>query len=212
MLPIRRVISFLALILIWVGVFSILTIPVSFQLRPRFFIVVFAIPFIFLGLLYEYLQEKLKYKQALALAILITIGIMAWNSHGTYEWFKEQAKSQKESFIVKRTLILKNKDGVTLGQLQGAADWIYARREKGENLYYYVKPEHVRPINYLLIEKQDKNLNFSNMKINEDPNAQYFAITPVKSGLSPITKKFGPDIAVISSQQFGQSHIFLSFR
>jgi len=33
--------DFLVLLIVWIGVFTILTIPVSFQLRPRFFIVVF---------------------------------------------------------------------------------------------------------------------------------------------------------------------------
>ncbi|MDP1620197.1 MAG: phospholipid carrier-dependent glycosyltransferase, partial [bacterium] len=63
--------DFLSLLLIWVGVFTILTIPVSFQLRPRFFIVVFAIPFLFLGLVFEYLEEKFSRTQALAAAILL---------------------------------------------------------------------------------------------------------------------------------------------
>jgi len=50
--------DFLILSIIWFGVFSILTLPVAFQLRPRFYIVVFAIPFIFLGFLYEFLEER----------------------------------------------------------------------------------------------------------------------------------------------------------
>lgn len=204
--PARR--NFLFLLMAWVSVFSILTIPVSFQLRPRFFIVVFAVPFILLGLLYEYLEEKLKYKQALVAAILVTIGVIGWNCYGTYAWFKEQAKSQESNFTVKRTLILKNKDGVTLGQLQRAADWIYARHSEEKNLYYYVKPEHVRPIDYLLTEKHDKNINFFNMKINEDPNAEFFAITPGKNELDPVTKKFEQDITVIASEKVGQLMVY----
>lgn len=196
--------DFLMLIIMWFGVFSVLTIPFAFQLRPRFFIVVFAIPFIFLGLVYEYLEEKMKYKQALAVAILITLGVIGWNSHGTYAWFKEQAKSQKSNFTVERTLILKAKDGVTLGQLQGVADWMYARHKAGKTLYYYVKPEHVRPIEYLLYEKHDNDLIYETMKINKDPNAEYFAITPAKNGLDPVYKKFGNDIELVEQKQFGQ--------
>jgi hypothetical protein len=204
----QQKVDFLTLFFVWFAVFTILTIPVSFQLRPRFFIVVFAIPFIALGFIFEYLQQKLKHKYAFLLAILATTGIIIWNSYGTYEWFKEQAKSQEDNFSVKRTLILKAKDGITLGQLQRATDWIYARHKQGKNLYYYIKPEHVRPIEYLLKNKNDTNLIFSNMKINGDPHAQFFAITPAKGGLSPVTKKFGMDINVLASEKLGQIAVY----
>jgi hypothetical protein len=136
---------------------------------------------------------------------LVVSGLILFlNIKGTSAWFSEQTKSQTEAFTVKRTLILKNKDGVTLGQLQGAVDWIYAKHQKGKNLYFYVKPEHIRPIDFLLVKKNDSDLNFFTLKINQDPNAQFFAITPSRNGIDPVTKKFGSDVQIISSQQFGQ--------
>ncbi len=204
--PVRR--DFLALLLLWTGVFFVLTIPVSFQLRPRFFIVVFAIPFIFSGLLFEYLEEKWRTKQAIAFALLFTAGLIAWNTHGTLAWFKEQTKSQTSSFIVKRTLILKAKDGVTLGELEGVTDFMYARHATGNTLYYYIKPEHIRPIEFLLTEKNDAALRFTTMTMNGDPHAEFFAVTPTKSGLDPVTKKFGPDVTVTESKKFGQITVY----
>ena len=131
--------DFLALLLIWISVYFILMIPVSFQLRPRFFIVVFAVPFILLGMIYEYLEEKIGYKKAVWTGIVVSSLIIAWNSYGTYAWFREQANSQKETVEIRRSLILKAKDGVLLWHLQSAADWMYAHHEKGKTLYYYVK-------------------------------------------------------------------------
>jgi hypothetical protein len=201
--------DFLVLLIVWIGVFTILTIPVSFQLRPRFFIVVFAIPFIFLGLLFEYLEEKMSKSNAILLALLLSAGIIAWNAHGTYAWFKEQATSQKKAIIVKRTLILKAKDGVTLGQLQGVTDWMYARHKSGATLYFYVKPEHVRPIEYLLYEKHDQSLISMPMTINADEKAQYFAVTPTKDGTKPLYSKYpNNNISIIAQQQFGQLTIY----
>lgn len=195
--------NFLALLLAWSAVFFILTIPVSFQLRPRFFIVIFATPFLFLGLIYEYLQGRFA-KKGFWLAMIIAFVIIGMNARGTYQWFVEQAKSQEESFDVRRTLILKAKDGVTLGQLQGATDWMYARYQKGKRLYYYVKPEHDRPFEYLLQSKKDDSLEALNLKLNGDPLAQYFAITPADSGIEPVIKKFDAEVKVIAKQQFGQ--------
>lgn len=199
--------DFLMLVLLWFGIFSLLTIPVAFQLRPRFYIVVFALPFIFLGFLYEFLEKRFG-KRALFATALITIAVLAVNIRGTAIWFGEQASAQIRTTNVNRTLILKNQDGVTLGQLQGVTDWMYGKYHAGSTLYYYVKPEHERPINFLLKEKKNTNLVFTTMKINTDPTAQYFAVTPAKNGISPVTKKFGPDIVVIDSKQFGQLMVF----
>lgn len=196
--------DFLALLLIWVGVYFVLMVPVSFQLRPRFFIVVFAVPFILLGIIYEYLAEKIGHKKAIQVGAFISVLIIGWNSYGTYAWFSEQANSQKETTKIRRSLILKAKDGVLLWHLQSVADWMYAHHEKGKTLYYYVKPEHVRPIDYLLHKKYDENLVVETMKINEDPNAEYFAITPTKNGISPVTKKFGDNITIVDQKEFGQ--------
>jgi hypothetical protein len=196
--------DFLILLAVWIAVYFILTIPFAFQLRPRFFIVVFAVPFIILGLVYEYLETIIKRKHALAASVFMTSLILLWNSYGTYAWFREQADSQEKVTPIKRSLILKAKDGVLLSHLQNVSDWIYERHEEGKTLYFYVKPEHVRPIEYLLYLKDDKNLVYETMKINKDPNAEYFAVTPTKNGLQPVYKKFGSDITLLESREFGQ--------
>lgn len=196
--------DFLMLFLIWIATYFILMIPVSFQLRPRFFIVVFAVPFICLGLAYEFFEKKFDGKKAVQAALIVTALIVGWNAYGTYAWFSEQDNSQKEAIEIRRSLILKAKDGVILWHLQNAADWMYAHHEKGKTLYYYVKPEHIRPMDYLLYKKGDKDLVVETMKINEDPNAEYFAITPTKNGLEPVTKKFGDKITLLEQKTFGQ--------
>jgi predicted membrane-bound mannosyltransferase len=199
--------NFLALTVLWFAVFSILTLPVAFQLRPRFYIVVFALPFIFLGFLFEFLEERFG-RRAIGASILITLAVIGANLWGTKLWFAEQAKAQHSVVEAKRTLILKNKDGVTLGQLERATDWMYARHDEGQHLYYYVKPEHIRPIDFLLKEKNDPNLRFFTMKMNEDPGAQFFAITPAKNGIAPFTKKFQVDPEILDSAKFGQLQVF----
>lgn len=200
--------DFLILLLGWLGVFFALSIPVSFQLRPRFFILVFPLPFIFLGLWFEFLEGKFKKYIAIGIILAITAAVLASNGYGTYLWFREQQKSQIKSTPIKRTLILKNKDGVTLGQLERVVDYIYQNRKPNATIYYYVKPEHVFPIKYLLRQKNDPLLNFSPLKINSDPNAQYFAIVPDHSGLDKIKNKIGDNFNVISNAKFGQLAVY----
>ena len=195
--------DFIVLTLMWFSVFSLLTIPVAFQLRPRFYIVVFALPFIFLGFLYQFVEQRFG-KRALAVSAGITLLILAVNMRGTILWFQEQASAQVQTTEIRRTLILKNKDGVTLGQLQKATDWMYSRYTEGARLYYYVKPEHERPINFLLKAKENEQLQFTTLKMNGDPEAQFFAITPAKSGVDPVIKKYKQPVTVVASEQFGQ--------
>lgn len=200
--------DFLWLFLIWIGVFFVLTIPVAFQLRPRFYIVVFAVPFIALGIVYQFLEEKYG-KKLILFSLLVTGGILLSNARGTATWFAEQAQSQTKYFPIKRTLILKTKDGVTLGELQKAVDFMYAHHQPGATLYYYVKPEHVMPIRYLLYSKQNTDFNYSPMKINGDPQAEYFAVTPGENNLRPLIDKYGAEtFEVVSAERAGQISVF----
>jgi predicted membrane-bound mannosyltransferase len=170
--PLKR--DFLLLLIVWIGVFFILSIPVSFQIRPRFFILMFAVPFIFIALVSDYLEERFG-KKGLAVGLVVILFSLISNISGTREWFREQTHAQTKVTPVTRTLILKNKDGVTLGQLEGAANWMYQKMQPGKNLYFYVKPEHNNPIRYLLSQKNDPALNYSVLRKTDDPNGQYFA-------------------------------------
>lgn len=199
--------DFLKLLLFWFGVFFTICIPLAFQIRPRFFIFTFAVPFLFLGLVFEFLEEKrIKYYHYV-IAGLATVVFLA-NAYSTRAWFFEQEKSQIDDIKVRRTLILKTKDGVTLGELERATDYIYENRRFGAHVYYYIKPEHVRPVKYLLQRKNDLNFRYDSMKINADPNAQYFAIIPTGSEISKIENKFKEEFKIVSSKKFGQISVY----
>lgn len=199
--------DFLLLLLIWIGIFFILTIPVSFQLRPRFFILVFAVPFILAGVIFDYFREK-QPEKAIYLISALALAILGSNAYGTWDWFREQKSSQSGDVEINRTLILKVKDGVTLGQLQGVVDYMYEHRKNNSTIYYFVKPEHVSPIKYLFYNKHDPSLKYFTLKINKDPNAQYFAVLPSHLGTEPIREKYGDDFSVISSRPFGQIAVY----
>jgi hypothetical protein len=197
--------DFLLLIFLWFFIFLLITIPVATQIEPRYFIFTFAVPFIFLGIFFEFLERKLTKEYAWA-TVAITAVILLANASGTSAWFTEQAKSQKEHLTVHRTLILKTKDGVTLGQLQRAADYIYQNRVPGDRVYFYVKPEHVRPLSYLFSEKNDKSFDYYSFKLNDDPSAQYFIILPSDYAESEVAAKvkISQPMNVVSMQKFGQ--------
>ncbi|MDQ1284062.1 MAG: hypothetical protein QG620_410 [Patescibacteria group bacterium] len=195
--------DFLRLLAAWFGIFFLLAIPLYSSLRPRFFISVFPIPFIFLGLVFQFLDEKFSSKGKYA-ALIITAAIIGLNIKGTAAWFKEQADSQNKNISIDRTLILKNQDGVTLGQLEKAADFIYEKKITGANIHFYVKPEHVQPIRYLLFQKNDPDLKYFPLKDQNDPNGQYFAVFPAEKNLKFLEDKFKGKLKVIDSKELGQ--------
>ena len=204
--------DFLLLLFVWMGVFFILTTPVSFQLRPRFFILVFAIPFILMGIIFDFLQKKWP-KKSTYIIITIFVIILGLNVFGILAWFDEQKKSQLENAKIERTLILKNKDGVTRGELQRVVDFMYAKKQFGNTIYFYVKPEHVQPVRYLLNQKNDVTLDFATLNIipSSDPKAQFFAIIPSESDINSLEKKFEGNFKVVASMPAGQISVYEIF-
>lgn len=197
--------NFPALLLIWFAVFFVLTIPVSFQLRPRFFILVFPLIFLLIGIAFKCAQEKFP-ARGKTIALAVSALVILLNIRGTAAWFQEQALSQEKNLKVNRTLILKTKDGVTLGQLERAADYMAARRNRNQAGYFYAKPEHIAPFKYLLSER--KVADISPIEKIKDTDGQYFAIGPADRGMDPFEKKFGQIYEIISSEQFGQISVF----
>ncbi len=196
--------DFLALVIIWAGVFFILATPVAFQLRPRFFIAVFAVPFIFLGYIFQYLEKKIP-RYSTCIAVIITLMIVLFNAKGTLAWFKEQDLSQQKSVPVKRTLILKRRDGVTHGQLKRAVDAMYQKRKPGYRIYFYSKQEHRAAISYLLSLKKDPELSYARFKkLKLDPRAQYFSIDSARNKDKALYSMYGKTFNIISTEQFGQ--------
>ncbi|HAT73400.1 MAG: hypothetical protein US30_C0001G0032 [Candidatus Moranbacteria bacterium GW2011_GWF2_36_839] len=200
--------NFLALLFLWVGMFFIFTFPVSFQLRPRFFILVFAVPFLLSGIIFDFFQEKWT-KKAMYFILVFATMIIGLNIYGTLAWFSEMNQSQTKDVEISRTLILKNQDGVTLGELQKASDFIYEKRKIGKDVYYYVKPEHINPIKYILAQKKDANFVYATLSLNENPNAQYFAIIPSDADPKKVLeKKYEVPVEILSSQNCGQISVY----
>lgn len=200
--------DFFRLLFSWAGVFVVLSIPVAFQLRPRFFLVILPIPFLLWGALFEYARERWK-RAGLCVGLAVFMVMFALNAEGIRTWFGEQAASQRGDVPVTRTLILKNKDGVTLGQLERAADIIFERidTKKSDRLYFYVKPEHIAPLQYLFEQKQkiDPDFVFEAMKVNTDPHARFFAIVPEEqTEAQAVVDKFDASFSILSFESVGQ--------
>ena len=204
--------DFLLLLPIWIVMFFLITISTSYQLRPRYFVVVFPIPFIVLGLWFSFLQEELKkINLGIVLTLIISAIFLLMNFYGTAAWFKDQYISQKQSFPTDRDFILKKEDGVTLGQLERVVDYI-SENYKGDKIAFYSKAEYKQPLIYLINQRNLKNLKGAPDHISGTSELanydQVFAINTIKGGIESVSDKITDYAEVVSSKEIGQLVVF----
>jgi len=140
--------KFLLVSFLWFTVYFLFYIPIAYQIRPRFFLPMLALPFVFIGYIAKYLWEKNNKILKAVVAVFLAI-IFFGNLTGTYLWFKEINAAEKKAVSPERTIILKAKDGIVLWNLENAANYI--RENCGsDTVYYYTTNEYKRPMEYLL--------------------------------------------------------------
>jgi hypothetical protein len=198
--------NFLILLLIWISVFFIITIPASYQLRPRYFVPVFPVPFIIIALWFTVLGNRIV-KHYNLLIILITILVLGANFYGLNQWFYEQSQSQKENFKTYRTLILRHRDGVTLNQLEHVTDYLLGENTNFRRpLLYTSTTEYYLPFQYLLPHrnlKQPKLPIAIKKDISDLRDAEILYV--INNGKNKsANKKLAPYLEEISIKQFGQ--------
>ncbi|MEA1925876.1 MAG: hypothetical protein U9M90_01340, partial [Patescibacteria group bacterium] len=200
--------NFLTLVIIWTAVFFLVTIPMSYQLRPRFFVVIFPIPYIFFALWFSFFKEKLK-KRSYPIIFSVVASILFLNFYGTYAWFREQQLSQNNGFEVGRTYILKRQDGITLGQLERAIDHMYSTR-RTDDILFYADTEYINSVKYLFQLKNDAVITYEPVKNPQSlRNREYiFALNNTKGGVSSLSKKVKAYAVIVSEKQFGQLIVY----
>ncbi|MDA3815522.1 MAG: hypothetical protein PF549_04105, partial [Patescibacteria group bacterium] len=204
--------DFLLLLPIWIVMFFLITISTSYQLRPRYFVVVFPVPFIVLGLWFSFLQKRFRQKNlGIILTVIISTAFLLMNFYGTAAWFKDQYISQKQSFPTDRDFILKKEDGVTLGQLERIADYICDNYQDNK-IAFYSKAEYKQPMIYLInqrklekLEGEPDHISGTGELANYD---QVFAINTISGGIDSVSDRVKDYAEVISSEEIGQLVIF----
>lgn len=195
--------DFLLLVALWPVLFYLVSIPMAYQIRPRFFVVVFAMPYIFLGLILKFIGEKRRAESKYIIAVIV-LALFLLNGSGTCAWFKENRLSQSSSFDTNRTLILEKKDGVTLGQLERAIQYISREIGNDLTLYYYTKPEYRLSLEYLLLQNNPRYKIFRLSDTEYCKSRTCFAMVTKSGGFDSIKKDLKTGLYEEKSQQFGQ--------
>lgn len=191
--------NFLLISLLWFVIYFLSYIPIAYDTRPRFFLPMLALPFIFAGYITQYFFE-LKSKGWKVVAVIIAGIIIIANIYGTYAWFKEIREAQKKGVYPQRTIILKSKDGIVLWNLESAANYIREDCKAG-TAYYYTINEYKRPVEYLLGLRELRGATIDNMYLGQKDCAYGVLLTRSAKNKLPttVTDKFN----VAGSQKFG---------
>jgi hypothetical protein len=195
--------KFLLLSILWFLSYFLIYIPISYQIRPRFFLPLLALPFLFIGLIAKYFWEKNKNIWKIPVIAILAI-ILAGNLYGTFLWFKEINSAQKKGAYPQRTIILKARDGIVLWHLERAVQFI--AKDCGQSVVYYTSnSEYKYPIRYLLGLKNIAGMSFNGF--DPEKGGCFFAIglTRSKKGMD---SSLASDFDVASKEKIGALTVY----
>ncbi|MFA5994767.1 MAG: glycosyltransferase family 39 protein [Parcubacteria group bacterium] len=204
--------DFVILMVLWFGITFILFTPIAYDFAPRFFLLIAALPFVFLGFIFQFLEEKIAAKNIFwAIFISAVIFLVLANLLAVTGRFSELAKAKTENFEIATDGILKESHRVTLEQQLAIIDYV-------QNIYatnkfpVYVNSEafYRRSFLYLLEARDIVRDDFRNTQIAKHiyRNGNYFLIYPKNVNLDARTSKYAENYDIVAQQNFGTLVVF----
>lgn len=197
--------NFILISLLWFLVYFLAYIPIAYQIRPRFFLPLLALPFVFVGYLAVFFWGKrgVFWKGCVVAALMI---IFVGNILGTIFWFREIQAAQKDAVDPWRTIILKAKDGVVLWHLEKAVNYMKTTCP-AKKIYYDTSAEYRRPIKYLLDVADVQSAFIDNMEIgNKDQCVFNIRLTRTKK--IKLSKEINSEFKTSDQQRFGALSVY----
>ncbi|HBB37166.1 MAG: hypothetical protein UX02_C0002G0373 [Candidatus Moranbacteria bacterium GW2011_GWC1_45_18] len=197
--------NFVLISLLWFSIYFLAYIPIAYQIRPRFFLPLLVLPFIFIGYLAVFFWEKKHkfWKICVSAAILL---IFLGNLTGTYFWFEEIRSAQKKGTYPWRTIILKAKDGVVLWHLEKAANYMKENCQ-AKIIYFDAPSEYKRPVKYLLNLRGTEAASIENLKTGEQKQC-VFSLGLTRAKKLSTREKLEAEFDVGEQQKIGALSVY----
>ncbi len=187
--PVKK--DFVLLILIWIFVTLVMFIPISFSIAPRFFLLISALPFVFLGYILEFLGEKSSRKTFLILTIAVCGLLAVSNLAKIKERFWQMSRAPFESFEIPADKILKERHRVTLEQQYKVFDLVKKRYDENNYpVYLSSDPFYSRALLYHIAKAGIPSDDFKGIK-NVYAKGNYFLVFPTASNVEKDMIKYG---------------------
>lgn len=198
--------DFLLVAFIWFIVSFGLFIPLAFDISPRFWLLVGALPFIFLGLTFELLRKITPKKFSLILITTIILVLSGSNLFQTYKRFGELKDASSKAVKVSADRILREKNRVTLEQQYQVVDYVESfYKENGYPVYLNSDPFYRRSLLFHLDMRNVPRDDFRNVTSSKKvyQNGNYFLVYPTNSNLDKELNAYIAAYSEIGRKQFG---------
>lgn len=180
---------FLFLILVWFFVFAASFTKLSGEVaKPRFWLLVIYLPFVFLAFLFDWLYRPgFKKRGAWTISIIFT-GLLSANIYaiGYWYWMLNTGK-RLENIPLNRDLVLKQKDLVTLNQMkQTGMRMQNVSRETSKQICYFADSDYRAAYEYVLDVYHPK-ADYKRITFDKDTNEKcvFFSIDRRKDSNYP---------------------------
>ncbi|MFA6047662.1 MAG: glycosyltransferase family 39 protein [Parcubacteria group bacterium] len=204
--------DFLVLTSFWFFVVLGLYVPISYDISPRFFLLVAAIPFIFLGLMLKSLKSLMKNKKInMVIVSVVILAVAGYNLQKIKQRFWQLGNASGASFKVETDRILKEKTRVTLEQQEKIISYVlFTQKKNGFPVYLNSDPEYRRSFLFHLDQNNIPRDDFRNAtnsgKVYEHGN--YFLIYPTLSNWKKDLKKYSANFDLQNQKEFGTLTLF----
>jgi len=202
--------DFLILASIALVVFFTLFVPLAFDMSPRFFLLIAPLPFIFLGLILEFLENNLK-KAGAALAVLVVLVLVVSNLLADQKRFQELGAAKEKAFKTSGDKVLKENHRVTLEQQEQIMDYMASRYAKNKfPVYVNSDPFYRRSFLYHLDQKEIPRDDFRN-NVNQKKvyrNGNYFLVYPTLANVEKEINDYSGNYQIAGKKEFGTLTLF----
>jgi hypothetical protein len=199
--------NFLLFSLTWFIVSFLLYISLATKIdKPRFFLPLMALPFIQVGLIYEFSKKWIQEKTAAILFTLIILLAMASNLYFVLNWLKELGDAQKIPIDPQKTVVLKAKGDPawwTWKHFTDTASYISQDCKKSD--IYYLMPkkteEYTHQVEYAIQKSgEQRPIHIMAHKIDYNPDGCYYFISKTNA---KITEEVVSNLNILDSKSFG---------
>ena len=202
--PVKK--DFVMIVFIWfVAVFGLFT-PLAFDISPRFWLLVSALPFIFLGFTFDFTRKILPQKMAIGLILIVISVFSASNLYRTYLRFNELKNAPNKAVKVSADRILKEKNRVTLEQQYIITDYIQSFYEKNKyHVYLNSEPFYRRSFIFDLTQRGIVANDFRDA-INAHEvyrKGNYFLVYSTNSNVDKHIKDYSVSYNPVDKKEFG---------
>lgn len=197
---------FAYLILVWFAVFILILLKTDNSMKPRFFMPIASIPFIFMGFSYL-LIKKIKLKTFNPLALLVVVAILLLNFNGlktVADYFESQ---NKES--IGRTIFIEQDDAKVLKKHLEASEYMARIAEKNNKMVCFsTSAVYERTYEYLF-EVYFPNIKYDRISksFKDKEKCQYFSIITTGNE-KKISNDYKGYFNFIHSKSFGRLEVW----